>query len=159
MIFDKKATSIEVVRKQVNLWPERARGHLLARNPYLSMFVNDHSELFTANRTLTIEDRRVRGEYAGAVMLKPTLPTVKTPQNIAIALPVRGTHDNRAYVAASLSSEIIDQDVIERQDRKALAHEVASVAIFGYLNDEIEAQKLFAEERRQHLAELLWRRR
>ena len=159
MIFDKKATSIDVVRKQVNLWPERSRGHLLARNPYLSMFVNDHSELFTANRTLAKDNRRVKGEYAGAVMLKSTLPTVETPQNIAVALPVRGTHDNRAYVAASIPSELIDQAVIERQERKPLAHEVASIAIFGYLSEEIEAQKLFVEERRQHIAEVLWRRR
>ncbi len=159
MFFTKKATSVEVVRHQIHVWPERSRGNLLARNPYLAHFVNERSELFTANRTLTKDNRRIKGEFAGAVMLKSALPTIETPQDIAVALPVRGTHDNRAYLATVVSSEALNEEVLGRQDRKALAQEAAVVAVYGYLNEEIEAQNLFAEERRQHVAEVLWRRR
>jgi hypothetical protein len=132
---------------------------LLQNNPYLGNFVNQHSELFAADRTLKLDDRRVKGELAGAVLLKQVLPTIETPQTLPVAIPVRATNDNRAYVATLVSSKEVAPEVLDGQNRHEIAHELATHAIFGYLSDSSETHSLHASERRIPVAEALWHNR
>lgn len=141
----------------VDIMPRRMDHSIRVSNRYLQLLTNPKDVYFVPRRTLKYESRRVKGEYAGAVIFK-RLPELDKPVKLPVALPIGGTHDYRSYVAMVVDSGEIEPDTLAL-GKEAIAHEAASLAVYGYLSGERAALPLRAEEQKTDVLTALWRNR
>ncbi|CAN5338846.1 hypothetical protein BH09PAT4_BH09PAT4_07530 [soil metagenome] len=157
-LFSKEVSTIDDVRTRLDIMPKRMNHDVRSRNPYLQLLTSREDTFFIPRRTLVQGERRVKGSYAGAVIIKK-LPTLETPTKLPVAIPTGGTHDQRSYLAAIVNSSEIDAEIIEAGDRTAIAHEAATLAVYGLLAGERPGLRLSVPERKTDVLTALWQNR
>ncbi|MBC7581470.1 hypothetical protein H7097_01205 [Aeromicrobium sp.] len=92
----------------------------------------------------------------GAVVFSGRDHSLADHRSIVVALPLRGTHDNRGYVAAQITAEQMTAETDKHTTAIKLAEVAAAIAVHGYLQASIVTQSLQVSEATTHMLNRLW---
>ncbi len=156
-LFSIKNPTLEVIRRELTVPDSNQTVSLRMTNPYLAHFLIHNAQIFTSEKLLKGDSRRIKGELPGAVMLPRLLPSPDSPKKIPVVIPVRRTHDENAYAIAHVWSDILPDNLLLGRNPRSIAHEVASLAVRDYLEERFEAPPAAIAENAEPMMQVILR--